>query len=61
MTIKDGVEVGEICDLGDRLMNERVAKVFKKEKDALKGLSFHLFNWIALIHEFIFAAPASIL
>ncbi|VDK76350.1 unnamed protein product [Onchocerca ochengi] len=37
--IKDGVEVGEICDLGDRLMSERIAKVFKKEKDALKGIA----------------------
>ncbi|MCP9265483.1 Proliferation-associated protein 2G4 [Dirofilaria immitis] len=37
--IKDGVEVGEICDLGDKLMNERIAKVFKKEKDALKGIA----------------------
>ncbi|KAK6111431.1 DNA-binding protein 42 kDa [Brugia pahangi] len=36
---KDGVEVGEICDLGDRLMNERIAKVFKKEKDTLKGIA----------------------
>ncbi|VIO87743.1 DNA-binding protein, 42 kDa containing protein [Brugia malayi] len=36
---KDGVEVGEICDLGDRLMNERLAKVFKKEKDTLKGIA----------------------
>ncbi|CAG9539840.1 unnamed protein product [Cercopithifilaria johnstoni] len=39
MAIKDGVEVGEICDLGDRLMSERIAKVFKKEKDALKGIA----------------------
>lgn len=35
--IKVGVEAGQICDLGDRLINERAAKVFKKEKDALKG------------------------
>ncbi|VBB34235.1 unnamed protein product [Acanthocheilonema viteae] len=39
LAIKSGVQVGEICDLGDRLMNERLAKVFKKEKDALKGIA----------------------
>uniref|UniRef100_A0A915Q3W9 Peptidase M24 domain-containing protein n=1 Tax=Setaria digitata TaxID=48799 RepID=A0A915Q3W9_9BILA len=39
IAVKDGAEVGEICDLGDRLMNERIAKVFKKEKDALKGIA----------------------
>ncbi|VDM97700.1 unnamed protein product [Thelazia callipaeda] len=37
--IKDGVEVGKICDLGDNLMNERMGKVFKKEKDSLKGIA----------------------
>lgn len=37
--VKDGVEVGTICDLGDKLMCGRIAKVFKKEKDALKGVT----------------------
>lgn len=35
--MKEGAEVGEICDLGDRLMMEHAAKVFKKGKDAVKG------------------------
>lgn len=37
--VKEGVEVGTLCDLGDKLMLERTAKVFKKEKDFLKGIA----------------------
>uniref|UniRef100_A0A915BI63 Peptidase M24 domain-containing protein n=1 Tax=Parascaris univalens TaxID=6257 RepID=A0A915BI63_PARUN len=37
--IKDGVEVGTLCDIGDKLILDRTSKVFKKEKDVLKGIA----------------------
>lgn len=41
--IKDGVEVGTLCDIGDKLILDRTSKVFKKEKDVLKGsVEFYL-------------------
>lgn len=32
--------VREICELGDKLIIEETAKVFKKEKDMKKGVAF---------------------
>uniref|UniRef100_A0A1I8E9P5 Uncharacterized protein n=1 Tax=Wuchereria bancrofti TaxID=6293 RepID=A0A1I8E9P5_WUCBA len=40
---KDGVEVGEICDLGDRLMNERIAKE-NKIKDRMANVMLAAYN-----------------
>ncbi|KHN80833.1 Proliferation-associated protein 2G4 [Toxocara canis] len=37
--IKEGVEVGTLCDLGDKMILERTSKVFKKEKEVLKGIA----------------------
>jgi len=30
----------ELCEIGDKLLNERTAKVFKKEKEMKKGIAF---------------------
>ena len=34
--VKEGVEVGSLCDLGDKAIVERTSKIFKKEKDVTK-------------------------
>lgn len=34
--VKEGVEVGTLCDLGDKLILEKTGKIFKKEKDVTK-------------------------
>ncbi len=35
-----GASVRYLCSLGDRLVHEETAKVFKKEKDIKKGIGF---------------------
>jgi methionine aminopeptidase len=35
-----GALVRDLCSLGDRLVLEETAKVFKKEKDVKKGIAF---------------------
>jgi curved DNA binding protein len=35
-----GVNVLEICELGDRLLTEETSQVFKKEKELKKGIAF---------------------
>uniref|UniRef100_A0A8R1DVV1 Peptidase_M24 domain-containing protein n=1 Tax=Caenorhabditis japonica TaxID=281687 RepID=A0A8R1DVV1_CAEJA len=37
--IKEGAVVGDLCDLGDKLILERTAKLYKKEKNFTKGIS----------------------
>lgn len=37
--VKEGAEVGALCDLGDKLILERTSKIYKKEKDVLKGIA----------------------
>ncbi|VDP17549.1 unnamed protein product [Heligmosomoides polygyrus] len=37
--IKEGVEVGTLCTLGDNLILEKTSKVFVKEKDVSKGIA----------------------
>uniref|UniRef100_A0A914X121 Peptidase M24 domain-containing protein n=2 Tax=Plectus sambesii TaxID=2011161 RepID=A0A914X121_9BILA len=38
--VKEGVEVGALCDSGDKKLAERTAKIFKKEKNVKKGSAF---------------------
>jgi len=35
-----GANISEVCDLGDTLLNEEFGKVFKKDKEMLKGIAF---------------------
>lgn len=41
--VKDGAEVGQLCDLGDKLVVEKTSKIFKKEKDVTKACIIYLF------------------
>jgi methionine aminopeptidase len=36
----DGASTMQICELGDKRVNEETAKVFKKEKNLKKGIAF---------------------
>ena len=40
---KEGESARSICELGDKLILEETNKVYKKEKELKKGLSFTLF------------------
>ena len=35
-----GASVRDLCSLGDRLVHEETAKVYKKETDVKKGIAF---------------------
>uniref|UniRef100_A0A1I7UB84 Peptidase_M24 domain-containing protein n=1 Tax=Caenorhabditis tropicalis TaxID=1561998 RepID=A0A1I7UB84_9PELO len=37
--IKEGAVVGDLCDLGDKLILERTGKLYKKEKNLSKGIA----------------------
>ncbi|CAJ0607439.1 unnamed protein product [Cylicocyclus nassatus] len=37
--VKEGVEVGNLCTMGDTLIQEKTSKVFVKEKDVTKGIA----------------------
>ncbi|KAL6737253.1 hypothetical protein Aduo_010912 [Ancylostoma duodenale] len=37
--VKEGVEVGSLCTMGDNLILEKTSKVFVKEKDVTKGIA----------------------
>ncbi|KAK6020028.1 hypothetical protein OSTOST_14323, partial [Ostertagia ostertagi] len=39
LEVKEGVEVGSLCTLGDNLILEKTSKVFVKEKDVSKGIA----------------------
>ncbi|CAB3410100.1 unnamed protein product [Caenorhabditis bovis] len=37
--VKEGATVGELCDLGDKIILEKTSKMYKKEKKLTKGIS----------------------
>lgn len=49
--VKSGVEVGFLCDLGNKIIEDRVSKIFKKEKELQKGF-YLLFIFICIFFYF---------
>ncbi|ULT96538.1 hypothetical protein L5515_011940 [Caenorhabditis briggsae] len=37
--IKEGAVVGDLCDIGDKMISERTGKLYKKEKNFTKGIA----------------------
>ncbi|EGT46940.1 hypothetical protein CAEBREN_29895 [Caenorhabditis brenneri] len=37
--VKEGVNAGDLCDLGDKLILEKTGKLYKKEKNFTKGIA----------------------
>ncbi|CAL2041022.1 unnamed protein product [Caenorhabditis brenneri] len=37
--VKDGAAVGDLCDLGDKLILEKTGKLYKKDKNMTKGIA----------------------
>lgn len=50
--VKSGVEVGFLCDLGNKIIEDRVSKIFKKEKELQKG--FYLLFIYFYLYIFLF-------